>query len=317
MMQKQKQEKKQIPVSESGHRGKRRLKYIAIFPSIITLTNAVCGFLSILLASRGEGVFWKATFFHPAFSFFAVSAYLIFFAMIADMFDGKVARLTGAASDFGGQLDSLSDTISFGVAPAFLMFKVMETYFVSHPEQPFRPVALVTQWILFIAIVYVLCTVIRLARFNVENDTDESAHMKFSGLPSPAAAGIIMSLVILQEDFLPKIADRFSVIFESIIFITTWALPVVTLTVALLMVTRVKYPHLPNMVLRGRKPFFTFFLVVFIGLFCVWNIEIALFIGFWGFAIAGFIHALYSESRRRKDARNRGPEEVIRKEKAE
>jgi CDP-diacylglycerol--serine O-phosphatidyltransferase len=300
----QEQEKRPVPADESSRRAERRLKYIAIFPAIITLTNSICGFLSIICAGRGHGVFWKATFFHPGnLSFFAVSAYLIFFAMIADMLDGKVARLTAAASNFGGQLDSLSDAISFGVAPAFLMFRVMGANFDRLPLMSSRFTGPAKHWILFTAIIYVLCTVIRLARFNVENDTDESAHMYFSGLPSPAAAGIIMSLVILQEDFLPRIASRFNIIFDNITLITTWALPLAALAAAFLMVSRVKYPHLPNMILRGKKTFFTLLLVVFVGLLSLLNIQIALFLGFWGFAVGGFIHALVLGIRGRKKQR--------------
>ena len=99
---------------------KQRLKYIAILPSLITLINGICGFAAICFTSEGiEGNFELYKLDLP---YFAVSGYLIFIAMVADMLDGRVARMSHATSSFGGQLDSLCDIISFGVAPAFLVF---------------------------------------------------------------------------------------------------------------------------------------------------------------------------------------------------
>jgi CDP-diacylglycerol--serine O-phosphatidyltransferase len=186
-MQKQKKQRKQknhrMTISEAIK--KRRLKYIAILPSSITLLNALCGFFSIVYASRGPGTFPQGLYFYRAeVSYFALAGYMLFFAMIADMLDGRVARLSGMSSSFGGQLDSLSDAISFGTAPAFLMIRMMEARFALLSRESVPLTRVLERWILFIAVVYALCAVIRLARFNVENDKLETALMNFAGLPS-------------------------------------------------------------------------------------------------------------------------------------
>jgi len=96
---------------------KQRLKYITILPSLITILNGVCGFGAIVLAGKG------ATARIGQFPCLAVAGYMILLAMIADMLDGRLARMSQSTSSFGGQLDSLCDIISFGVAPALLMLK--------------------------------------------------------------------------------------------------------------------------------------------------------------------------------------------------
>ncbi len=90
---------------------------------------------------------------------------------------------------------------------------------------------------------YFSCAAIRLARFNVENDENEMAHMSFAGLPSPAAAGVVVSLVIFYQEQFPDLD------------VVVYALPLVTLGVGVLMVSRVPYPHIVNVYLRGKKPF--------------------------------------------------------------
>jgi len=107
---------------------KQRLNYITILPSLITILNGVCGFTAIAFASKG------ATNGIAQLSHFAMSGYMVLLAMIADMLDGRVARRVKSTSSFGGQLDSLCDIISFGVAPAFLMIKVLEYNLTSFAE---------------------------------------------------------------------------------------------------------------------------------------------------------------------------------------
>jgi CDP-diacylglycerol--serine O-phosphatidyltransferase len=305
-MQKQKKQRKQkirrIGIREAIK--KRRLKYIAILPSSITLLNALCGFLSIVCASRGPGTFLQGSYFHRAgISYFALAGYMLFLAMIADILDGRVARLSGTTSSFGGQLDSLSDAISFGVAPAFLMIRMVDSRFVVLSRESIPLVRFLDRWVLFIAVVYALCTVIRLARFNVENDEMETAHMNFAGLPSPAAAGMVMSLVIFREDFLPKTAGRFSFfsegLFEKMMEVTVWILLPAALLAGILMVSRVSYPHALNRLLKGKKTFMTFLLIFFLGLLVILNLQIAMVLGFWGFAMAGMIRAIFLRIRRK------------------
>jgi len=295
---------------ETALRKRKRLKYIAVLPTGVTLINAFCGFLSIVYASRGPGVFLQVFLFRKTgISFFAMSGYLIFFAMIADVLDGQVARWSGTASGFGGQLDSLSDVLSFGAAPAFLMFKVMQTplgldtfmhkFFIplsiwkTFPPVNPRLVQMVGRWILFLAAFYVLCAIIRLARFNVENDTDLSRHQNFAGLPSPAAAGVVVSLVIFKEDFIPDIVDRLPELSAVLLDITTWLLPFAVFFCGFLMVSRIRYPHLANKLFRKKRSFFAVLLVLFAVFLAVWNIQFALVLSFWSFALFGVVRNIF------------------------
>ncbi|MDR2470500.1 MAG: CDP-alcohol phosphatidyltransferase family protein [Treponema sp.] len=314
-----------MEVNGTEGRRRKRLKYIAVLPTAVTLLNALCGFVSIVLACRGGGAgrFMEMAPFHKAgFSFFAASGYFIVFAMIADILDGQVARWSGAASGFGGQLDSLSDVISFGVAPALLAYRFMETHlglegfmhkflFPVSLLKGFSPGSrlahLAGRWLLFLAILYVLCAVIRLARFNVENDTDAASHQFFAGLPTPAAAGVVISPVIFQESFLPLCARRLPELAALLTDITTWLIPCAVLGSGILMVSRFRYPHLANRLLRGKKSFFTVLLLLFAVMLALWNIQVSLLLGFWGFAALGVFRSLWEKFRGAKTAAN--PEE--------
>jgi CDP-diacylglycerol--serine O-phosphatidyltransferase len=219
---------------------------------------------------------------------FALAGYMVFLAMVADVLDGRVARLTRTTSSFGGQLDSLSDAISFGVAPAFLMMKVVE-FHLNHLALEFSKVSIIIgRGILFSAIFYAMCAVVRLARFNVENEEDESAHMNFAGLPSPAAAGVVVSLVILQQQFLPRISGEVSKMFHSFEILTVSGLPVITLLAGILMVSRIRYPHLANQLFRSKRTLSTLLAFFASGILIIWNLHLALVIGFCGFALFGF-----------------------------
>ncbi|GHV37531.1 CDP-diacylglycerol--serine O-phosphatidyltransferase [Spirochaetia bacterium] len=279
---------------------KRRLKYIAIFPSLVTLMNTMCGFLSIVYASRGQetGIL---VFHRYGVSFFALSAYMIFFAMIADVLDGVAARLTHTTSSFGAQLDSLSDAISFGVAPAFLMLNVVGAYLAQqniHFPSDFLD-RTVGKAIFLTAILFALCTVIRLARFNVENAEGESDHLHFTGLPSTPSAGIIASLVLFQKDFLSKNVDHSGELFQILESVTTWALPVAALCCGLLMVSRVPYPNVSTRLFRRKKSFRSFLGIAFVIIVAILNIQIALVLGLCGFAIGGVIYWVIQEIRAR------------------
>jgi len=263
---------------------RQRLKYITILPSLVTILNGVCGFAAIILTSKGA---------------FALAGYLILLAMIADMLDGRLARMSQSTSSFGGQLDSLCDTISFGVAPAFLMLGILEhklelTGFVGE--------SFLQRFIWLAATAYVICATIRLARFNVENEEDESAHMSFMGLPTPAAAGVIVSLVIFhQEIILPGLVAENTQAFLSfcenaIIYL----LPFLVLGVAVLMVSRIRYPHILNQYLRGKKPFAYLIRVLLLFAFVLWSIQVALVLIFCGFAASSFLKWLYYKVIRRK-----------------
>jgi len=272
---------------------RRRLKYIAILPSIVTLMNGLCGITAIIFASKGLDTAWKPQMLPKVnISFFALAGYMIFLGMIADMLDGHVARISKSTSSFGAQLDSLCDVISFGAAPAFLMLKLVEAHTSRLQLENFRHILFFERIVYFIAMIYAMCAIIRLARFNVENTEDDAAHLSFAGLPSPAAAGMIVSAVIFQQDFLPKIMESPDSFLRAFELITIWVLPVISLMAGVLMVTRIPYPHLMNRLLRGKKSFPTFLLVVFTILLAIWNIQLAMTLGFFTFMLYGIIRWL-------------------------
>jgi CDP-diacylglycerol---serine O-phosphatidyltransferase len=270
---------------------RQRLKYITILPSLITLINGACGFGAIVFASRaGQADIAGGLDVYHQIPFFSMACYMIFLAMLADMIDGHLARISQNTSSFGGQLDSLCDVISFGVAPAFLMLRVVET------GVTFNSPALdifVYRFLWLAAAIYVSCAAIRLARFNVENEEDEANHMNFSGLPSPAAAGVIASLIVLNQDIVKKIDGTqpfFSYMGHNIIIA---ALPFVALAVAVLMVSRIRYPHILNQYLRGRKPFAYLIRAIAFLVIIIFSFEVALVLVFCSFAASGFLKWFY------------------------
>jgi CDP-diacylglycerol--serine O-phosphatidyltransferase len=223
----------------------RRQKVVAVIPSLLTLGNAACGFASITYAAKigPEAV-------PPEEPVFFFAALLIFGGMVFDGLDGPIARLAKQTSDFGAQLDSLSDAITFGVAPAFLMLKFSHVYpphLLSHPR---------LLWV--IAVLYMLCVLLRLARFNVAKD-GEASHEYFRGLPSPAAAGMVASLVIiapnLGERTDPAMSEFSQQLGEILISASATCMPLVTLAVACLMVSTIRYPHAANQWLREGQSY--------------------------------------------------------------
>jgi len=264
---------------------RQRLKYISILPSLITIVNGVCGFTAIILASKGAEQAIAGIPADPQRLYFAMSGYMILLAMIADMLDGRLARKVEGTSSFGGQLDSLCDVISFGVAPIFLMLKIVEcklelTSFAGDNS--------VQRFIWLAAAAYLSCAVIRLARFNVENEQDESAHMSFMGLPTPAAAGVIVSLVIFHQETLQLYEETLPMV-NGVIYI----LPFVALGIAILMVSRLRYPHVLNQHLKGKKPFRHLIRVVLLLVLLSWNRQIAFVLIFCGFAASSFVKWIY------------------------
>ncbi len=256
---------------------RHRVKYITLLPSLVTILNGVFGFIAIVLTSKADQpqadrLFW-----------YAAGGYMVLLAMIADMLDGRLARMSQSTSSFGGQLDSLCDLISFGVAPAFLMLRLTESQFQLTGVFGGN---LLHRFLWLAALVYFSCAAIRLARFNVENDENEMAHMSFAGLPSPAAAGLIVSLVIFYQQF-PNLD------------VVVYLLPLLTLGVAVLMVSRVPYPHVVNVYLRGKKPFgYLIRVLLFLGL-VVWNMQTAMVLIFGYFAMGGFARWLYGKAFRK------------------
>ncbi len=237
-------------------RKRRRPRLIAVVPTLLTLANAACGFAAITIAAKVQAVELGAVSpDEAAGGHLFVSALLIFAAMVFDAFDGSAARLLGQSSELGAQLDSLCDALSFGVAPAFLMLQLANHTFAGQGELWF-------EWpgrILWgVAVLFVLCAILRLARFNVETDDDDD-HSVFRGLPSPAAAAVVAGVPLAirgLNDILLGQRGRFSWsddVAGGVLVAIKLGLPVVTLAAAGLMVSGVRYPHLVNQLAGGRK----------------------------------------------------------------
>jgi len=242
-------------------RNKRRLLVtISILPSMFTLSNGLLGFAAIHLATR------TAINGEPAL--LGVAAWLLFAAMVCDMIDGRLARFARKTSDFGAQLDSMCDVISFGIAPPILMIRtVMGAVHGQVSKVPllwrFSDVG-VERVLWIIGAVYVAGAAMRLARFNVENEPDESAHMSFRGLPSPGAAAAVGTLVLLFDHLMHLNEGSWTGPWPALIVpetalwvaaIISLTLPLMTLAAGLLMVSNFRYHHVVNQYIRGRKPF--------------------------------------------------------------
>lgn len=258
-------------------RGRRhRLKTVALLPSMITLINGICGFAAIGLVAKDP-------------EYFGMAAYLIFYAMIADVLDGRVARISHTTSSFGGQLDSMCDVISFGVAPAFMMISILQ----ANRAEMIRSAEVMlgdffNRFIWVTAVAYLSCGLIRLARFNVENEEDESAHMAFTGLPSPAAAGVVAALIMYSQLLVKEDPYFDTAFFKGLYLGILYALPFVTLSCGLLMVSRIRYLHLFNRIFRGSKPLnYLYFALFVVGMIALCGLELALVLTFGAFAYSG------------------------------
>ena len=266
-----------------------RIPRVSILPSLCTLGNALCGFGAItfttkalLPSSTGDCVFRLDVL---------LAGGLVFLAMVFDALDGRLARFARATSDFGGQLDSLADAISFGVAPAFLMNRVVVEGL--HDAMPAGLVEVLRiGWVC--GAVYLGCALIRLARFNVENVHDEEAHLSFRGLPSPAAAGALVSLIIVVAGFWPNNAQ------SPCCHIILWSLPAAAVVLGVLMVSNLRYSHLLNQFVRGRRPVSHLVLVLLTIALAVVLREIILPIGFGVYALSGPATAVWRRLRGRR-----------------
>jgi CDP-diacylglycerol--serine O-phosphatidyltransferase len=240
------------------------VRKIVVVPTLLTLGNAVCGLASVAYASR----IGKDGFSHDlATTYLAISGWLILAAMVFDTLDGLAARLFKSTGEFGAELDSLCDAVSFGAAPAFLLLQLGPGW-----DQPVWHRLLAA-----VATLYLMCTILRLARFNVESRAGVGSGKRFRGLPSPAAAGCVAALAILRS----SLGDRwvgYEAAFEA------WA-TLGAFLVALLMVSQVSYPHLTKGMLRGGRTAVPLILTAVV--LVVLAREVAVALMFWGYALLG------------------------------
>ncbi len=242
---------------DSSRPRRRKLRSLAFLPTLITLGNLTCGFAAIyfsmramyeLGAGRGSGLglaIHSAALERMLPSFLSFGAGLVFLGMIFDAFDGLVARATRTTTNFGGQLDSLADVVTCGVAPAILMVAFMiqelspDGVVASPISEHFLGRAC---WVA--AAIYVAFAAIRLARFNVEHAEAGFDHRTFRGLPSPGAAAILASLVLFQDQL--GAGGR---------QIVAYVFPFVAIAAAFLMVSRIPYRRFYRAYLLGKQPF--------------------------------------------------------------
>jgi CDP-diacylglycerol--serine O-phosphatidyltransferase len=266
---------------------RQRLNYITVLPSLITMLNGLCGFTAIVLTGLNSRYVLGGQF-----TTFAAAGYMVLIAMIADVLDGRVARMSQNTSSFGGQLDSLCDVISFGAAPAFITMKIMEQHVLAAGLNPVLETYL-QRFFWLAGAAYVSCTAIRLARFNVENEEDESAHMSFIGLPSPAAAGVLVSIVIFHEETLPEMLEKGSSLYSLLQHTIIYSLPFVVMGTGILMVSRIRYTHILNRYFKGKKPFAYFLTTLLVLGLVIWFRQPALVICFCAFGVSGFLRWLF------------------------
>ena len=259
----------------------RRERAFAVLPTLLTLGNALCGFAAITYAARLGIEDVKAGDSHLLYA-----SMCIFGGMLFDALDGRAARWANQSSEFGAQLDSLCDVVTFGVAPAFLM-RQFSLHSMLHPR---------IMWV--IAGLYVACAILRLARFTIETD-EEDSHDVFSGLPSPAAAGVIASFPVAMYG-LAKLTGPGENVSEFARRIATWLepafaeiLPLLTLAVACLMVSRIRYSHVFNQLFSGKRSRGHLIQIVFTGAVVFSVREMAVPLIFCYFAFASPCRALW------------------------
>ncbi|MEN9536095.1 MAG: hypothetical protein RLZZ178_92 [Verrucomicrobiota bacterium] len=230
---------------------------IYLLPNLFTAGNMLCGFLAIknCIEARFTSLTPEGRAEH-----YNMAVWFILFACVCDLFDGRVARATKRESLFGAEFDSIADTVSFGVAPA-----LMACFLVIKPEVTAN-VQLVT-WLL--AFIYLLCAGVRLARFNVltnplvPGNEKRAAGGDFVGLPSPAAAGMIASLVLVLSDMMVSPGQKDP--FEQAVQHWPWVLLPVMLVISFLMISNVRFPSFKKLDWTARAKTRGFILIIILG----------------------------------------------------
>jgi CDP-diacylglycerol---serine O-phosphatidyltransferase len=265
-------------VGESLRRQRRVTlrKTMFILPSLVTLSSVFCGFDAIRIAatSTAPDDFYRA-------------ALLIVFAMFFDMLDGRVARMTRTQSAFGLQIDSLADIVSFGVAPAIVVYQWSLKH---HPTAG-----------LLASFAYVAAGAIRLARFNVLSMGDSGTPQKpgkyIIGLPIPGAAGILISIVVANHAAGSSLAEE----------AYSWPVLGLTLLLALLMVSTVPFRSFKDLKLNVWTAFLVGFVVVTSAV--IWSRWKPAFVLVWllgVYVLIGIVEALASIPKRLRSRRRRG-----------
>jgi CDP-diacylglycerol--serine O-phosphatidyltransferase len=255
-----------------------RLK-IYFLPNLLTAGNLFCGFVALTKIVEADPMG------DAYYGQIKLALAFILLACIFDLFDGRVARWGGAESPFGREFDSLADLISFGVAPAFLVHRiVLRDVFVQHPE---------LGW--FIASIYLICGAFRLARFNVLSAYATSGGKDFVGFPIPSAAALVASLTL----FIMWVEEK-----DFTVGYLRYVLPVLMLFLSWMMVSQVRYPSFKALNLRATRTFTkTLVAILFVGCVVEFREKILVFIlplFFTAYLIYGFVRPRISRAMRRE-----------------
>lgn len=252
-------------------------KKVYLLPNLMTAGNLFCGFMAILQIFQGtiirvtEGSNW--------IQYYENCLFFIFGAFIFDMLDGRLARLGGQESPFGREFDSLADLVSFGIAPALLLFKIV-LY-----EMPAR-----IGWM--IAFIYLVCGALRLARFNVHAaEASKGASKEFTGFPIPAAAGLTASITLLLLH-----------IYEADRSIGEWkyALALLMLFLSFMMFSKYQYPSFKAVNWKTRWPIRRLFLITLLIATIIIYYRFALAIVFTAYLLYGFFRPYISKALRKE-----------------
>ncbi len=235
-----------------------------VLPSLFTIANMAFGFFSIIAASERN---------------YVLAAWLIIMSYVMDMLDGRVARLVHGESSFGVEIDSLSDWMSFGIAPAYLMYNfVLKDYgFWGYP----------------VAFLYVLCGALRLVRFNLKAHFGESSKTYFQGLPIPAAAGILASFVLAYSMLEAEGSVRsFKLVMHQMPFVYGIT-PFIMLALSLLMVSSVPYAAFKQGSMFNPKTMRGLLLILSVLFLIIAYPQDALFFFFSLYAVSGLLAIMY------------------------
>jgi CDP-diacylglycerol--serine O-phosphatidyltransferase len=236
-------------------------KGIYLLPNIITLSSMFSGFYSIIASFNSD---------------YERAAWAIMIASVFDVLDGWVARMTHTTSKFGIEIDSLSDAISFGVAPGVLVY--------SWSLQSFGKVG----WLG--AFFMVACAALRLARFNVQMGSEEKKH--FTGLPSPAAALMIATTVLAYQEVIDTLKGMHLAGLADMISLDYWVLAL-TFVVAGLMVSNITYHSVKEANLKERRPFGLLVAIVALLTVVAYHPALVLFLISLVYVLAGIGEALF------------------------
>ena len=284
----------------------------SLFANLLTIGNGVCGFAALVELSKivepQTAELLESNTRHQM-----VAGYLILLGMLFDAFDGKVARMVKGSTELGAQLDSLCDLVTFGVVPAFM---IVQLNLGGDPRW--------VHMVWFLSLAYFLGALLRLARFNVENSPEEEAHLCFKGLPSPAAAGCVASLVIFQAYVLQARQAEFiwfrqlGVLedMQELARSITYLMPFLAIFLGFTMVSsRLKFEHIGSRIFAAAHSWEFFVSLIFAAVLLAVVPEVFLPIAFVGYLIwtpVKFIFRLVFFGRSRRSEREEEPEALQR-----